>query len=107
MAKHLCFISNLLRLLSVEPYGAVISRLLSTFVAVVVMLDSVSPPYGIKKNDGGISPAASTLELAGQGWSAPTPSFSPSVRYRVRRSAGSPSEVTALETRHWITSFHC
>jgi hypothetical protein len=47
MAKHLCFISNLLRLLSVEPYGAVISRLLSTFVAVVAMLESICSSYGI------------------------------------------------------------
>jgi hypothetical protein len=49
---------------------------------------------------GGIAPAAPTLELAGPGLERPDA--------KLRKcSAGSPSEVTALETRHWITSFHC
>jgi hypothetical protein len=52
------------------------------------------------KNAAGWLPPRLTLELAGPGLEAP--------RCQAKIGlAGDPSEVTALETRHWITSFHC
>ena len=100
MPRVLCFVSSAMAmLLSVQPGGAVLPWGLGMVIAVISVRERIHSLFDFKKR-GGIAPAAlQLLQLAGPGLRPPR------CRAQLMRSAGDPSEVTALETRHWITSF--
>jgi hypothetical protein len=101
--KMLCLVASLVAaLLAVKFYLAIVPWLIGMAIAAISVREGLCSRTTIqpKQNAAGLLPPRTTLELAGPGLEAP--------RCQAKtRSAGDPSEVTALGKRHWITSFRC